>query len=125
MKNDKQKIILAGAFVALILFGATFAMASRGLIHGGLSDDQRQEMRAAVESGNYESWKALMTSHFDEDMFEQIRSRHAMMQEHKESVEAAFEAEDYEAWVETMTSEGRNSRITEVRLVLFFGIIRC
>lgn len=114
MDNKKQKIVLGGVFVALILFGATFAAAQNGVFRNSVSGEEKLEIREAFESGDYETWRALMVAQLSEERFNEMRQRYESMLAHKAEVDAALEAGDYGAWLEAVNNQGRNPKVTEV-----------
>lgn len=64
--------------------------------------DVHEDMQAAIESGDFATWKDLMQSQVTQERFEQIQQREQnqfVMRESREEMQAALEAGDYDLWI--------------------------
>lgn len=103
-------------FAALAVFGLLSATVVSAYGFGWMNDmddDEREALRSAVESGDYDAWKAVMESEMSEENFESMQERHAVGRERREAIGAAFDAGDYGTWVEAVQMNGKAPRITE------------
>ena len=107
--------------LALLLIGM---VVTTGLVYafgGGLDSESKEEIRQAIEAGDYDAWKEAVSAKLTEENFNKLVERHQamsekreMMQEHRQAIEAALEAEDYEAWKAAMDGLERGPKIDEV-----------
>ena len=121
--NKNQKIAIAALLVFSVL-GAGFVSAFAGGFGGFKKEltaeeleafaEERQQMTEAIESGDYETWKALMEEKLEkmkaeltEENFNLIVEKHGQMKEGMEirqQIKEAWENEDYET-VEQLKSQ--------------------
>ena len=113
--DKNQKIAIAALLVLSVLgagFVSAFPMGFRGFNKELTAEDleilteKRQEMTDAIESGDYEAWKALMEQRIEEmraglteENFNQVMERHSQMKERRElkqEMREAWESGDYE-----------------------------
>lgn len=80
------------ALFAIGLIVTTGAVSAFGGF-GNMNAD-KEDIRDAIESGDFESWRNLIAN---EERFEQMRAKHQERAANHEAVRDALEAEDYEA----------------------------
>ena len=61
-----------------------------------MSEEDRETIKNAVESGDYESWASVKRAQITEEKFQEIRARHAERAEFRAQMENARENGDYE-----------------------------
>lgn len=90
--------------LALFLVGLLSTGALVSAFHGSngiWSEEDREELRTAVENDDYNAWKTAMQNRLTEDNFEKVVERRAEMSEKREKREAmrtAIDNADYEAY---------------------------
>ena len=100
------------AFAITVLLGATMVAAYGGW-RGGMSEEERNAIRGAVQNGDYAAWKAVKESGLTQERFNKLRARHLEMEKRRSAIEAAFEANDFEAWKSAVSESGRGSKMLE------------
>jgi hypothetical protein len=127
-KNTKTKTIDA----RLISFTAVAAILGAGLAagmgvsaYGGMMElrggpidsEEREAVATALESGDFETWKAAVedhcTSNVTEERFTEMRERHVKNTERHDAIEEAIEANDFTAW-SALSSEFDRGRAFDV-----------
>jgi Arc/MetJ-type ribon-helix-helix transcriptional regulator len=102
----KQKYVLgiiALSMVALLGAGMISAFGFRN----GVSEEDREALKNAVESGNYESWAELKRAQISEERFEEVRARHQERQEFRTAMQEARESGDYSKLQELKAEFGK------------------
>lgn len=108
----KGKYGILALFIVGVVVTAGVASAFGGQMFGKDSET-REEVKAALESGDYDAWIEAHNKEFTQEMFKEAQERHAEMEAHRESREAvrdAIDAEDYEAYtyaIEELDEEGK------------------
>ena len=69
-----------------------------------MSSEDKAAMRNTVDSGDYAAWKALMESRINEETFNELKSKHAEMEEFRTQMQEAREAGDTEK-IEALKAE--------------------
>ena len=127
--DKKQKGAIAALLVISVLgagFVSAFPMGFGGFNKDLTSEEleafaeERQKMTDAIESGDYETWKALMEEKMEkmkaeltEENFNQIVERHGQMKEGRElkqQIREAWENGDYETVEQLRTQMGSLGR---------------
>ncbi len=108
---EKQTLgILAFAMVAILAVGAVSAYG----FGNKMSDEDKETMKSAIESGDYDSWANVKRAQISEDKFNEARSRHAERAEFRALMQEAREAGDYdriqELKAEFGTGKGMNKK---------------
>jgi predicted lipid-binding transport protein (Tim44 family) len=98
-----MKKIYVGIFAlfAIALLGvgvvSAFGMGQGKML--GLDEEDKAEMQEfhnsiqeAIQAGDYETWKTLMESRINPEVFEQIQARWAEREAHREEMQEAFES---------------------------------
>ncbi|MBT4377098.1 hypothetical protein HOD29_07025 [archaeon] len=96
--NKKYTMGIFALFaIALLGVGIVSAFGSQGKMLG-LGENERAEMEAfhstieeAIESGDYDSWRALKESMLTEEHFLKIQERHSERETHQAERQEAFE----------------------------------
>ncbi len=115
---EKEKTIdtkIIGFTVVAAVLGASFAAAMSMSAYGGDVADRnnfeyRDEIRSAIENGDYDAWADLTNDRHGrmmnvaEDTFNEVVDRY-------ETLEEALDSNDYDAWVELMDGRGRISDV--------------
>jgi hypothetical protein len=100
--NKKGILVLAGILVVgLLAFGAFAAPFGN------------QEVKDALESGDFASWKEAMVSGLTEERFEEMRGMHENKGKMHEEMELAI-AGGYSAFLELMESHPHGEKMLEV-----------
>ncbi len=99
----KRKTIFA--LLALMLVGIVAAAGSASAFgwHKGVSEEDREEIKQAVESNDFDAWKSLMMEKLTQDNFDKLVEHHENRAEHRENMEAvkaAIDSGDYDAYLE-------------------------
>ncbi|MFH1506455.1 MAG: hypothetical protein ABIE94_05730 [archaeon] len=97
MKKKAIFGILAVAIVGLLALGLVSAY--RGVGFG--EQENREEIQAAVEAGNFEAWKEAHGKMLTEENFEKVQERFQNMEQMRTNfgeAKQALEDGDYEAW---------------------------
>jgi hypothetical protein len=90
---EKKTIgIFAFVMVAVLAIGMVSAFGGFG---NKMSDENREAMDTAMESGDFESWKSLMQSQITEERFDEMRARHQERAEFRALMQEARESGDY------------------------------
>lgn len=116
----EQKYILGIVALAMVaVLGISmvsaygFGMWNLDITDEGKADmqEQREAMRTAIESGNYEAWETLMNERvariqesINGDNFNQMQERHANMAQIRDAIEEAKETGDWSE-VESLKNE--------------------
>ncbi|MBN1386007.1 hypothetical protein JW968_03450 [Candidatus Woesearchaeota archaeon] len=95
----KTTIGLLALMIVGVVASAGIASAFMGQgIGKQLSDEEREAMHDAMESGDYDAWHQAMTDTLTEERFNELVEMHAQ----KQAIEEAIENKDYDAWVNAM-----------------------
>jgi len=114
-----EKIAKIGIVAALLvcLVASVLAFSGQGFGNKG----GNEAATAALESGDYESWKAAMIADLTEERFQQEQQRYtemarrrAEMEAQMTKIQAAIDTGDYTAWKEAVGDTGPESRFAEV-----------
>ena len=101
----KQKTIFV--LLALMLVGIVAAAGSASAFGRHFGQEDREEIKQAVESNDYDAWKNLMSEKLTQDNFDKLVERHENRAEHRENMEAvkaAIDSGDYDAYVDAVDS---------------------
>ena len=123
-KNNKFFASLTATTLALAFIPATFAFGGYGEGEGERYQIDREAMEEAIETEDYDAWKALlpenMQSNATEDNFNRMVENHSQMEErreaaenHREAMQTAIDAGDYAAWKAEMESFNPDSPMLE------------
>lgn len=112
-KNNKNALPIVAVFAIVALLGVTL-VAAYPFGSNGISNEDRDAMKAAIENKDYAAWKSLMESQITEERFNQIVEQNAKMQENMAQIKAAMDSGDYAAWKAAVAADGRNPKITQV-----------
>ena len=90
---------------ALLLIGLVAASglvsAFRGSLGQGFDPEKRDAIKSAIDSGDYETWKALQEDMLSEENFNSIVERHQSMEDknaRREAIKEAIDDGDYSAY---------------------------
>jgi hypothetical protein len=72
-----------------------------------------EDVREALEAGDYANWKEAKTAGLTEERFNQMKERHEQMSERREEMEQAME-QGYEVWKEAVADSPKGNHMTEV-----------
>jgi hypothetical protein len=83
--------IVALSMVALLGFGkvSAFGFGNR------ISDEDRETLKNAIESGDYETWREIKMSQISEERFEEMKARYQEREEFREAMQEARESGNY------------------------------
>jgi len=117
-----NKILGIGLLFVLLAAGTAVAFGGNLGIGQGFDSDARQEIKTAVENGDFQAWKQLHENNLTEENFNAIRGRmqeriqnREEMQLNMEEIQTAIENKDYSAWKTLMEeNNSRNSIILSV-----------
>lgn len=95
------------ALLALLIVGivAAAGASAMGWMQG--NNEDRDEIRQAIEDNDFDSWKTLHQERLTEENFNEIVERHEsreLCRESHEAVRDAIDNEDYEAYLEAVSS---------------------
>jgi len=118
---------ILGIGILFLLLAAGTVMAFRGDFAGAMNafdSDEMQQMKTAIENGDYETWKTLQEQNLTEENFNAIRERTQQriqnreeMQLMQEEIQTAIENQDYTAW-KALMEENNNPRNTMMLSVI-------
>lgn len=91
MKQKQMLGIVALAMVAILGIGMISAFG----FGSGISEEDKVELKNAMESGDYESWKEIKMSQISEEKFEEARARHQERVEFRMAIQEARESGNY------------------------------
>ena len=89
--NRKLSGIFAVCIVALLIVGFVSAHGMGGFE----SDEDRDALREAIESGDYETWKELKMAQLTEENFDKLYKEYQNRAEFEAAVEELKESEDF------------------------------
>lgn len=92
-KMEKRYILGIAALAMIAFLGVSFVSAFG--FKGGLSDEDRETLEDAMESGDYEAWASIKNAQISEERFEEARARQAQRQEFREAMQKARESGDF------------------------------
>ena len=99
---ERKTLGILSAFAMIAILGVSLVSAfGFGSV---MSSEDKTAMRDAIESGDYAAWKALMESQINEETFNELKSKHAEMEEFRTQMQAAREAGDTEK-IEALKAE--------------------
>ena len=121
-KNTATITAIALGIVAVsgtvFAYGGGFDIENRGAKINTKRIIKREAVMSAIESGDFEAWKAAITETLTEENFNRIREmqqnreeRMNEMHENMESIIQALEDEDYEAWKIAIEESGRTEML--------------
>jgi len=103
MKKKAILGILAVLVIGLVATGAVSAF--RGMGFG--NEETREEIQAALDAGDYDSWKEAHQNMLTEENFEKSQEmfqNREQMRANQEEIQQALEDGDYEAWQEAIAN---------------------
>ena len=94
----KKKKIIIGSLVTFLTLGA--GLTSVYAFQGGFgpSEEERTEMKKAIENNDFEAWKNLKESKLTKENFSKMR----VMHQDKEKMKEAIKSGDYSAFEEAI-----------------------
>ncbi len=102
----EQKYVL-GIFAIAMVAILGVGMVSAFGFGNGISEEDREALENAMESGDYETWEEIKMSQISEERFEEVQARHAEKAEFREAMQEARESEDYETMQELKEEFGK------------------
>jgi hypothetical protein len=106
---NMEKKHLFGIFALAIIAILGVSLVSAFGFQGGMSDENKEIMKTAVENGDFDSWKAIKQAELTEEKFAKLQERHEIMEELKplkEQMRAAMQEGDSET-AETLRAQIR------------------
>jgi anti-sigma28 factor (negative regulator of flagellin synthesis) len=92
--NMEKKILGVFAFAAILVL-AISAVSAFGNFGSKMSDEDRESLKTAVESGDYDSWATIKKAQISEAKFNEQRTRHQERAEFRALMQEARESGDY------------------------------
>jgi hypothetical protein len=83
--------VFAFAMLAILAVGVVSAVG----FQNRMSDEDREAMKAAIESGDYDSWANIKRAQISEEKFNEQRARHQEREEFRALMQEARESGDY------------------------------
>lgn len=102
--------IFAFVMVSVLAIGMVSAFGGFGK---EISDENREAIDAAIESGNFESWKSLMQSQITQERFDEMKVRHQKRAEFRALIQEARESGDYSRIQELKAEFGQGREMHE------------
>jgi hypothetical protein len=90
---EKRQIVGVFALAMVALLGV--GMVSAFGFGNQMSEEDRDNMKNAIESGDYQTWREIKMSQISEEKFEEAKARHQERAEFREAMKEAREANDY------------------------------
>jgi hypothetical protein len=91
MEQKRVLGIFALSMVALLGIGMVSAFG----FGNGISDEDREALENAIESGDYEAWREIKMSQISEERFNEIQARHQERAEFRTAMQEARASGDY------------------------------
>ena len=93
------------AVITAMVLGMVAVSGTALAFNGGFGLENREEVMNAIETGDYETWKAAIEETLTEENFDRLREmqqNREMEMENMEAARQAMEDGDYEAWKTAM-----------------------
>ena len=88
-----KQIIGIFALAMIVVLGVSVVSAYRST--NKISEGDKEILRKAMDSGDYESWEKIKKSQISEDRFEEMRLRHQERAEFRKLIDEARQSGDY------------------------------
>lgn len=106
---ENKKVIGIFAFSLVLILGVSLASAYG--FGSKMSSENHEEIQLALENNDYDSWKEIMQSQINEDVFNQAKSRYLEREEYRTLIQEARENQDFEKIQELKSEFGMGKRM--------------
>ena len=90
----EQKYVLGIVALAMVAILGVGMVSAYGF-GNGISEEDKEALKTAMETGDYETWKEIKMSQVSEEKFEEMTSRHQERAEFRKAIQEARESGDY------------------------------